>query len=876
MSHQRRTVTTPRFLFILFLCSLTLCLWLGQIFAAPGQAQLTIPQSPTPSERVQQGVDYYNRGDFTRAIEQWQTALTAYQQSQNLTNTAIVLENLARTYQQIGQLDTAINYWEQVTTTYRQLGDMPQVGRILTEQAQAYSRFGQHRQAIALLCGQSIGESDCAPGSALHIAQTYHDQLGEAAALGSLGEAYRLRGAYNQAIPLLETSLNLGTQLDHSAYQISALNSLGNAYSSLAKVNYYRENSANTSGDTIEAEQFRQQALNDDAKALEYFQHSLQLAQTQNDQPAQLRALLNAIPLYSRTNASETATQAWEQAFSLLITLPNSREKVYAAIDLANLLSGEPIPKTACLQPNDQPTAIRLLQQALSMAQNLHDNRAQSFALGELGHIYECRQDYEIAQDLTQQARWTAEQDFLAKDSLYLWEWQTARLLNAQGQSIRAIKGYEQAIATLETIRGDILTANRDVQFDFRDTVEPIYRELVELRLEQDLPLRSTNPKEQVQNITAALSTVDSLKLAELQNYFGNDCVLTVVNPERVDLVGVNSPTVIFNSILFQDRTAIIASFPNGQKRLVWLAQDSEHLRKAIIEFRIGLERFYDEYNPQPAQQLYDWLIRPFAADLEQAQIKTLVFVHDGLLRSIPMAALHDGEKFLIETYAIATTPSLTLTDPTALNRQSLRALILGLTQRATIDKQPYEALKNVGLEVEKVKTQLPGSKSFLDSEFTRDRLYQELSQTVYPILHIATHGEFGAEPENTFLVTGNNQKLTINELQEIIRTTTNGQDLIDVLALTACQTAIGDDRATLGLAGVAVQAGASSALASLWFVDDATTAKIATQFYAQLRNSQMNKAEALRAAQLAIIEGGGVFSRPGYWAPFILIGNWL
>jgi CHAT domain-containing protein len=456
-----------------------------------------------------------------------------------------------------------------------------------------------------------------------------------------------------------------------------------------------------------------------------------------------------------------------------------------------------------------------------------------------------------------------------------LWEWQAGRIFKALRQEDNAIKAYERAIATLESIRGDILIANRDVQFDFRDTVDPIYREFVELKLEL-ASLSSTPTEEKKKTLNTVLNTVDSLKLAELQDYFGTDCVLTALNSERVDLVGENTATAVFSSIILPDRTAIIVSLPNGKKRLAWINKDRESLREEINNFRRGLESFFNHYNPQPAQKIYDWIIRPFAADLEQAQIKTLVFIQDGILRSVPMAALNDGEKFLVQKYAIATTPTLTLTDPTTLNREKLRALALGLTKSATIDGRSFQALANVSVELSKVKTLIPGSKELLDGEFTRSRLQQELNQTVYPLIHIATHGQFGGDPENTFIVTGNKEKLTITELDGMLRNVSRRPEPVELLTLTACQTAAGDDRAALGLAGVAVQAGARSALASLWFIDDATTAQIATDFYANLRDFSINKAEALRTAQVSLIEAGGRTAHPAYWAAFILIGNWL
>jgi CHAT domain-containing protein/uncharacterized protein HemY len=832
-------------------------------------------QSLDANQLVQQGIKYYKTGDYENAIEPWQTALTRYQETNNPANAAIVNENLARVYQQLNQSEQALTYWERAIAYYRQIKDNQQVGRLLVEQAQTYTSLGQPRAAIALLC--SPFPEDCSRDSALAIARTTQDTQTEAAALGSLGEAYRKRGDYKSAIDYLQASLRITEKINNPAYQTSTLNNLGNTYISLANVHYRRANSATVRGDSIAAEKLKKEALNYDTQALNTFQQSLELARTQNDPLGQMRSLLNSITPEYRT---QSTSPSLKPALSLLETLPDSRDKVYAAIDLAHLLQRPPLlneiySKAQCFKSEFQSQATVLLQQAVTIAQQIHDNRAKSFALGELGHRYECNQNYQQALNLTQQARLAADQDLLAKDSLYLWEWQAGRIFTALRQEDNAIKAYERAIATLESIRGDILIANRDVQFDFRDTVDPIYREFVELKLEL-ASLSSTPTEEKKKTLNTVLNTVDSLKLAELQDYFGTDCVLTALNQERVDLVGENTATAVFSSIILPDRTAIIVSLPNGEKRLTWINKDRESLREEINNFRRGLESFFTQYNPQPAQKIYDWIIRPFAADLEQAQIKTLVFIQDGILRSVPMAALHDGEKFLVQKYAIATTPTLTLTDPTTLNREKLRALALGLTKSATIDGRSFQALANVSVELSKVKTLIPGSKELLDGEFTRSRLQQELNQTVYPLIHIATHGQFGGDPENTFIVTGNNEKLTITELDAMLRRVSRRPEPVELLTLTACQTAAGDDRAALGLAGVAVQAGARSALASLWFINDAATAQIATNFYTNLRDSNVNKAEALRTAQVSLIEAGGKNAHPAHWAAFIMIGNWL
>lgn len=888
------------FLAALFLGSLTLFLWLGQMSAQFGKLEPGHPavaQLPDADRLVQQGVDRYQAGDYPGAIAVWKSALTAYQSSKNQSSTAIVLENLARVYQESGQSEQAITYWEQTAALHRRMNS-PQLGRILTEQAQTYSRLGQPRKAITLLC-DADAKGACTPGSALQLARAAKDPAVEAAALGSLGDAYRLIGAYTLAIEVLQPGLEIAKTLDNATYQAAALNSLGNAHISLAQRSYRRATSAKQQGDDPKAEELKQAGVRQDKTALTYLQQSLKTSRAQSNPVAQMQTLLSMIPLYSRTQDTATAAATLQEATRLLEQLPDSRERVYAAIDLSRLLqpvsAGESASRVRCLSPSTISTAEAILQQAVAVAQRLQDRRAESFALGELGHLYECQNQVALAIDLTQKARWAADQGLQAKDSLYLWEWQTGRILKQQGRIRDAIAAYERAIATLEGIRSDILTANRDLQFDFRDTIDPLYRELVELKLSQERPVqvaankqidqpKQDQPKqsdESQKNFRSILGAIDSLKLAELQNYFGNDCVVAVANPASVDRVA-DRKTAIVNTIILEDRTAVILSLPNGERKFSWATISKQQLIEQVNDFRRELERTRgDAYNPKPSQQVYDWLIAPFAQDLAQAQIKTLVFVQDGILRTVPMAALHDRTQFLIERYAVATTPSLVLTDPRALDRQGLRVLALGLTKAVTVDGETFRELPNVDREITEVKRQLPGSRQLLNEDFTRDRLQQEISQSAYPIIHIATHGKFGTDAEDTFVVMGNEQKLTFNELDQLIRRVARSTEPLELLTLTACETAVGDDRSALGLAGVAVQAGARSALASLWSVSDAATAKIATDFYAKLRDPAVNRAEALQAAQVALLRGETAFdnnqyTRPAYWSAFVMVGNWL
>lgn len=911
MPCRHRQFRVRRLLVVLFLSSLTFCLWLDRVPFTAWQATwgtVATAQSANTTQLVQQGIQQYKTGDVQGAIASWQTALTAYESTNNHANQAIVQEKLAIAYRQIGQFEQAIDHWQKAIASYRQLGDITKVGRLLVEQAQTYSRLGQNKEAIALLCGASETDENCleSEGSALQIARKLQDKQGEAAALGSLGEAYRLRGNHDKAIETLLTSLKITQEINIPVYHSSVLNSLGNAYFSKALLNEQRAKSAQVRGAKNKASEFIQEANSDYKKAVGYLNNSLELTRFSNDQSGQMRTLLNLIQLYYRSENSKLldnatqAEQALQEALILLESLPNSSNKVYAAIDLAELeqpvdsSNSSLFPAQCSPRKLDDSQAEELLQKAVSIAQRIQDYRSQSFALGKLGHLYECRQDYSKALEFTQQARWAADQNLRAKDSLYLWEWQAGRIFKAQGKESEASNAYERAIATLEGeggIRDSLLIAERDLQFNFQDTISPLYRDFARLKLEraQSLPIASL---EYQKELDSALDAIDSLKLAELQNYFGNDCVFALFDKERVDDLE-REDTAFFSSVILDDRTAIVVSLPNPEhksnpkaerrlKKFQWI-NENQKLIEEIKNFREEVQEFHDRTGAFliPAQNLYNSIIRPFASDLDPAHIKTLVFIQDGLLRSVPMAALHDGQEFLVQKYAIATTPGLRLTSPKPVDFQGLRTLALGLSEAAIVDGEKFKPLENVTDELEQVTQLFPGSKKLLNEQFTPQSLEQELKQAVYPIIHIATHGQFGTIPEDSFLVTGNDEKITITQLESDIRRFSGGSEPVELLALTACQTGIGDDRATLGMAGLTVQAGVRSALASLWQIEDTITQELVAKFYDNLQSpfegsatlSPMSKAEALQEAQKALINRK---IHPARWAPFILIGNWL
>ena len=238
------------------------------------------------------------------------------------------------------------------------------------------------------------------------------------------------------------------------------------------------------------------------------------------------------------------------------------------------------------------------------------------------------------------------------------------------------------------------------------------------------------------------------------------------------------------------------------------------------------------------------------------------------------MAALYDGQQYLIEKYGVALSLGLQLLPSKPLVEKKSRVLAAGLVQ-PPVNFTRFPPLPDIQSEFNFIAQAGFSSQQLLNQAFTRKSLEQTIDAKPFNIVHLATHGQFSSQARDTFILAADGP-INVTQLDSLLRS--RGQDqneAIELLVLSACQTAVGDSRATLGLAGVAVRAGARSTLASLWHISDRSTAFLIKEFYRQLATGKVTKAEALRQAQLTLLKNPN-FKRPGYWAPYVLVGNWL
>ncbi|MEA5621281.1 CHAT domain-containing protein [Cronbergia sp. UHCC 0137] len=744
----------------------------------------------------------------------------------------------------LGRSAAALKVWQQATQIYGKLGDEVGVNGSLINQSQALQSLGLYQQALTKLT---------------NIQKRWQNQpnnLEKLIGLRSLGNALGIVGDLEQSRQVLESSLAIAQELKNSQMIADILVNLGNT--------------AQSQQDFPAAEKYYLQA-NQVKGRLNLLQ--LLLETQQWDKIPQLIAQLqpeitNLSPsrtnIYARINYVQSLVKFKQrlpkkqnQQIPIPQTLSRGRERAINQSPKPELFFN-PSPSTV---ENESPEWVNIAQEvaiALQQAKTLGDVRGQSYALGTLGTLYEQTGQFSTALQLTQQALLLA-QSIQATDIYYRWQWQLGRLYTTNPQTYQqALAAYQDAVTTLASLRTDLVAINPEVQFTFRDSVEPVYREYVSLLLR---PVSISQD-----NLIKARNAIESLQLAELENFFRQACLDS--NPVQIDQIDPHA--AVFYPIILSDRLEVIVSLPNQSLRHYTTNISQIEIERTLRSLRSGITNQESMGFLPLSQQMYDWLIRPIAGELDPKQIKTLVFILDGSMRNIPISALHDGKQYLLEKYGIAIAPGLQLIDVKPLKRESLRVLAGGLSQA----RQGFEALPSVAEEIEQIQAKT-SSQVFLNEAFTSAAIGEKLNNFTGSIVHLATHGEFSSQAKNTFILTWDG-RININDLGDLLRNKgTNRQNAIELLVLSACRTALGDNRAALGLAGVAVRAGARSTIGSLWYVSDEATSSVMVNFYQQLTNDTLSKTEALRRSQLTLLNNPE-YKHPYFWSPFILVGNWL
>lgn len=664
----------------------------------------------------------------------------------------------------------------------------------------------------------------------------------------------------------------------------------------------------------------------DDQAAADY-QNALHLAEQANDPALLARIQTNRIRLMSAGQPQ----QAWGLLQTLTPTLTKLKpdnERLDLMLTAAYQVLHWPA-ETSITLSQRQALASALLTPALALAKTLKQPRSLSMAHAYWGQLHEVQGNPQAALSATDAAI-TAMQNTQDRDLLVQWEWQRGRLLKTLGREAAALSAYRRSVDHIEAVRNDIPVEYQAGRSSFRETLQPVYLGLADLLIRQSDQAANAESRQALLN--EARNTVELIKKTELEDYFQNRC-LVEFQPDAA-LESVSPQTAALYPVLLEDRLELLLSLPDGlvhQTVAVPASQVEATARKLARILRYNKKGFV-----QPSKQLYDWLIRPVAGLLQQHKIKTLVFIPDGPLRLVPLAALYGDDRYVAEQYAVVTSPGLKLFDPQPFKHQGISALLAGMsepgaviqtlpdvylqpmlnaishsdmTQRggqttrdlglvlfqssgadqpvlakpisrallknpATMIKlKAMLALPGVEAEIEDLSKILPSTR-LLNETYIKKRIEQEVQQSPFRIVHLATHGVFADSAADSFIM-AHDQILTIDKLEGLLDSEIHKNQPIELLTLSACQTAAGNDRSPLGFSGVAIRSKVRSVLGALWSIDDQATVTFMKAFYQQLTQPGTSKVQALQAAQLHMLNKTG-YRHPYYWSPLVLVGSWL
>ena len=446
-----------------------------------------------------------------------------------------------------------------------------------------------------------------------------------------------------------------------------------------------------------------------------------------------------------------------------------------------------------------------------------------------------------------------------------------------------------------------------------------------------------------------ALQVLDLLKVQELQDFFkdikGNEKTAQGIellneekefwqsfNKQNIDLITANTPQILQQLRQTAPAQNIkLAAYKDLQTRLQKLGSNSALLYPLILEDRLELvlfvpnappisrtvkvtqtelikvaEQFREDIQKQnslavldPANKLYNWMIEPIANDLKQANIKTIIYAPDGVMRHVPLAALYDGKQWLVEKYRINYITALSLTNIDPQTQQAPRILAGAFTDRSGTVKIgdnniSFSSLPAALPEVENLVTNFPNTTKLVDKDFNRKAIASDnLNQ--YNIIHFATHAHLVAgSPEDSFVLLNNNEYVTLRQVKDWKLPN------VGLAVFSACQTALGGKLSSgieiIGFGYQLQQAQARASIATLWEISDGGTQALMGKFYERMKLTS-SSAEALQQAQIDLIRSNGKstdekragvritwqgikpevesqLNHPYYWAPFILIGN--
>lgn len=817
------------------------------------------------------GLVYQNLSQYQYALDQYQQSLDVMRKLGNPNGVAMSLSNIGNIYENLGQYPQALDYHQQSLAIAREIGDLNGQAGSLNNLGNIYGRLSQYPESLNYY------------QQSLAIVREIGDRSGEATSLNNLGNLYKNLNQYSQASDHYQKSLEIAREINDYNGQAQVLGNLGNVFRDLHQYSqakqFYQQSLAiarETGDRNVEANSLSSLGLiyltlGQSSKALNYHQQSIDIQREIGDRYGEAVSLNSLGLVFEELGEYQQAMYAFRQALNIMvqINVPDGLWRVW--FGMAEL----------SYRLNEIHAAILAGKQAVNILQSM---RASNISLEknlQISYIEDKFEAYHaLAEMLIEQGRLAeAEQvmamlkeeeyfDFIQRDGN-----DDMRMTQAGYTPIEkgVVKQIDQFSTQLVLLGKEYENLTKLSQIDEQAKIR-----LVEV--EKELERAQDSFINLLSSLEGYFKQIGGGKAVE----FGKRQLEELESQQ--DLLHKHE-AVIITTVVTKDKLHLILTTPEVQ-----LARESaiteSGLNDLIKRFRNALK--HPGSNPVPlAQELYNHLVKPLEKDLQKTQAKTLMWSLDGALRYVPLATLHDGQQFLIEKYGLSLYTSAAQNNLHENNVGAWRAAGLGVS----LAHPGFVELPSVPNELRNIIRQndndqigvLPGV-IYLDQAFNRES-FKSVIRAGYPVLHIASH--FKLQPGDGSLSTlllGDGDLLSLDEFRRQPAFRLHG---VDLLTLSACDTAVGDKGTGGEVESFAVMAqlrGANGVLASLWRVEDESTGLLMKRLY-RLRseNTQLSKAEALRQAQIAMLNGdlqaresGHDFRHPYFWAPFVMMGNWL
>jgi CHAT domain-containing protein/Tfp pilus assembly protein PilF len=843
------------------------------------------------------GLVYYNLGQYETALGYYQDALVIRREIGDRAGEGVTLNNIGLVYDNLGQYEAALGYYQDALVISREIGDRFGEGPPLNNIGAVYDILGQYEAALGYY------------QDALVISREIGDRFGEGFTLSNIGAVYERLGQYETALGHYQDALAIRQEIGDRAGEGTTLNNIGVVHSNLNQyetaLGYYqdalviRQEIGDREGEGVTLSNIGTlyQHLDQYETALDYYQDALMISQEIDDRLGESTTFSNIGGVYFNLNQYEAALSYYQNALVIRQDIGDRAGRASTLNNIGYVLEAWAEPQLAIVffkESVNQYEAIRGDIRGLDTA----DQQAFTDSVAD---TYRQLADLLLQQDRILEAQRVL--DLLKVQELdeYL---DGVRSTAATQRGVDPL-GAERQIASRTVLGGYELAQLR--QIPVSDLSQAQRQRLTELDAAQRQVIRDFRDfidSPEIQALVAQLDTDIQQDLLTELDEFAN------LQNDLADIQRQTGQTaVMVYPLILEDRLELVLITPFSEPSRYPVTVDQTDLNAAILAFRQALDD--PRSDPRPlAQQLYRWLVEPMAADLEAIDAETILYAPDGKLRYIPLAALHDGEQWLAERFAVnhitaASLQSLTVRpnpEPTILAAAFSEGFFEIQTAQRTF---AFGGLPYAGVEVAGLAAQFPGTTELTNNDFSRAAV--EPFMDSHTIVHLATHAAFvPGSPRDSFILFGNGDTLT---LQEIKGEWDGRFNSIDLIVLSACETgvggpALGNGEEILGFGYLMQEAGAAAAIASLWVVSDGGTQALMEAFYLALQNGY-SKTEALQRAQQALIAddlelvgGEGTvraiarptaedgralgsdalpgYRHPYYWAPFILIGNGL